>query len=104
MEKLRPSKAYLVMSTSISVIHELAVFDSCNCPCHAAFNQVVWKNTCFYPKLFAEKFAVSLSQKLSKTTRSRGYVAFDPHEPVTHRILRYNPHKYEQFPSAAVVL
>ena len=26
MEKLRPSKAYLVMSTSISVIHELAVF------------------------------------------------------------------------------
>ena len=99
-EDLLPSNAYLIMSTAFQIPHELFVFHHCECLEHAAFNNVNWTKTGFYPRKFAEKFATGLRKLFSdrKIDKIRGFVAFEPSEEP--KILKYNPYRFEQCPAA----
>ena len=59
---LRPSKAYLILSTCIHIVDKLLKYHACDCKEHVVFNTINWKNTCFYPKKLTKGFAAAIME------------------------------------------
>ena len=56
---LRPSRAYLILSTCIHVVDKLLKYHACDCKEHVVFNTINWKKYMFLSKETHKRFCRS---------------------------------------------